>query len=123
MKTSLKLALALGLLLSSFSIGYGAASSDMFLTDVSENDWYYQSVNQLVNYGMLQGYEDSTFRGSNNLNRAEMAVMMVRMMDLVKNSCIDVDAGKLYYEGDEWNDGEAMYQCMDGQIQETGAIN
>jgi hypothetical protein len=120
MKTPYLAGLVLGLSLISFGIGYAASSSNF--NDVFENDWYYDGVTTLTNYGLLQGYSDGTFKPANDVNRAEMAVMMARMVDLLKNqSC--VDGSKIYLEGDEWDDGETMYSCTDGSVKEIGAIN
>ncbi len=120
-KNTYRLLLVALLVLTSFGIGFAAASSNF--SDVSEDDWYYGGVTTLTDYGLLQGYDDGTFRGSNDVNRAEIAVMMARMVDLVKNSCVDTESGKIYFEGDGWENGEDIYECIDGSAQVVGVID
>ncbi|WP_035988424.1 iron uptake porin [Leptolyngbya sp. KIOST-1] len=52
-------------------------------SDVLPSDWAFQSLSNLVeNYGCLQGYPDSTFRGQRSLTRFEFAAGL--------NACLDV---------------------------------
>jgi hypothetical protein len=54
-------------------------------SDVSPADWAFQALNNLVeNYGCIQGYPDSTFRGQRTLTRFEFAAGL--------NACLDVIA-------------------------------
>ena len=47
-------------------------------TDVNSGDWYYGSVGAAVQYGIVLGYEDNTFRPLNNITRQEAMAMMQR---------------------------------------------
>lgn len=49
-------------------------------SDVSPNDWAYQSVEQLAAAGVINGYPDGTFKGQNNITRYEMAQMVAKAM-------------------------------------------
>ena len=49
-------------------------------TDVSSDSWAYQSVAQLANAGIINGYPDGTFKGQNNITRYEMAQMVAKAM-------------------------------------------
>ena len=49
-------------------------------SDVTPNDWAYQSVAQLVAAGVINGYPDGTFKGQNNITRYEMAQMVAKAM-------------------------------------------
>lgn len=49
--------------------------SDGYFSDISPFDKHYDRINELVNNGMVSGYEDGTFRPANGLTRAEAAVM------------------------------------------------
>lgn len=51
-------------------------------TDVSESHKYYSSIAALVEKGIIQGYEDGTFREEATLTRAEMAKMIAIGFDL-----------------------------------------
>lgn len=50
------------------------------LTDLSENDWYYKTVNAAVNNGLITGYEDATFRGANAVTKNEFIAIMARIL-------------------------------------------
>ncbi len=49
-------------------------------SDVTPNDWAYQSVSQLASAGIINGYPDGTFKGQNNITRYEMAQMVAKAM-------------------------------------------
>ena len=49
-------------------------------SDVTPNDWAYQSVAQLAAAGVINGYPDGTFKGQNNITRYEMAQMVAKAM-------------------------------------------
>jgi len=52
------------------------------LTDVKEDVWYTGYVNALVAEGVINGYEDDTFRPNEELSRAEFAKMVVEAYGL-----------------------------------------
>ena len=49
-------------------------------SDVTPQDWAYQSVAQLAAAGVINGYPDGTFKGQNNITRYEMAQMVAKAM-------------------------------------------
>ena len=49
-------------------------------SDVTPQDWAYQSVAQLAAAGVINGYPDGTFKGQNNITRFEMAQMVAKAM-------------------------------------------
>lgn len=49
-------------------------------SDVTSDSWAYQSVAQLANSGIINGYPDGTFKGQNNITRYEMAQMVAKAM-------------------------------------------
>lgn len=51
-------------------------------TDVKETDPYYAAIAALVDKGIIKGYEDYTFRQSEPLTRAQMALMVVLGFEL-----------------------------------------
>ncbi len=59
------------------TICYGAS-----FTDLSENHWAYNNVSRLVDYGIISGYQDGSFKPSNPITRAEFAKMVVLTLDL-----------------------------------------
>ena len=53
-------------------------------SDVDASSWAYQSVEQLANAGIINGYPDGTFKGNNPITRYEMAQMVAKAMaDLI----------------------------------------
>ena len=51
-------------------------------SDVSASDWFNNAISTLTNAGILDGYEDGTFRPNGNITRAEFATIAVRFFDL-----------------------------------------
>lgn len=49
-------------------------------SDVGEGDWFAQSVDELSNAGIIQGYPDDTFRPYETVTRAQFAAMMDRAL-------------------------------------------
>jgi hypothetical protein len=71
------------------------------LTDVQPSDWAFQALQSLVeNYGCIQGYPDSTFRGQRPLTRFEFAAGL--------NACLDVLATLIAQSGINPDDLEAI---------------
>ncbi len=50
-------------------------------SDVSEDDWYNNAVSTLTNAGIIDGYEDGTFKPNGNITRAEFATIAVRFFE------------------------------------------
>lgn len=49
-------------------------------TDVAADAWYNNAISTMVNAGIIQGYEDGTFRPNANITRAEFAAIASRFM-------------------------------------------
>lgn len=73
-----------------------SVSSASAYTDVYEYDSYYTSVNRLSDLGIVSGYEDGTFRASNQITRAEFAKLIVCAMDAEKAARAYGTASKFY---------------------------
>ncbi|UBV42702.1 S-layer homology domain-containing protein [Deinococcus taeanensis] len=54
------------------------------LTDVPAGHWAKDAIDRLVAQGILLGYPDGTFRGTQNLTRYEAAVIIARLLDQMK---------------------------------------
>ena len=61
-------------------LGVTSAFAANPFSDVTPNDWAYQSVAQLAQAGVINGYPDGTFKGQNNITRYEMAQMVAKAM-------------------------------------------
>lgn len=46
--------------------------------DVKTTSWSYDSIIKIAKYGVMNGYEDATFRPKNKISREEMAVTLMR---------------------------------------------
>lgn len=57
-----------------------SASSSSTFSDVQSGDWYAGVVNAAVQSGIVDGYEDGTFRPNAQINREELAAMVVRAL-------------------------------------------
>ena len=76
LKKLTSLLIALAMLVSMFTTV--AFAQDIKFSDVAEDHPFYQAIYTLVNRGVLNGYEDGTFKPDNTITRAEFAkVIMV----------------------------------------------
>ncbi|KKP37179.1 hypothetical protein A2483_00475 [Candidatus Peregrinibacteria bacterium RIFOXYC2_FULL_33_13] len=73
--------IALGLLIS--FIPATIAATTFF--DVQLNSWYNDSVMKLSGLGIIQGYSDGSYKPDKNVNRAELAVIIDRLLTYVEN--------------------------------------
>lgn len=60
------------------TIGIGSKGEDTVPTfsDVEEGKWYYDVITYAAKNGIVNGYEDSTFRPENEITRAEFATIL-----------------------------------------------
>ncbi|MFC1655538.1 S-layer homology domain-containing protein [Patescibacteria group bacterium] len=63
-----------------------AFAASKFFSDVPADTWYSEAVASLSDKGIIEGYEDGTFGPTNNVNRAELAVMLDRLIDYMETS-------------------------------------
>lgn len=52
-------------------------------TDVDESDWYADDVRWAKDIGLVQGYDDDTFRPDRKITRAEVISLMHRLYDIM----------------------------------------
>lgn len=50
------------------------------LTDVTPDNWYYKIINIAVVNGLIDGYEDNTFRGGNAVTKNEFTAIVARIL-------------------------------------------
>ncbi|MBD3330338.1 hypothetical protein GF354_02285 [Candidatus Peregrinibacteria bacterium] len=72
------------------SVGTALAMSELF-SDVPENEWYAESVMNLTDMGIIEGSPDGTYRPDNYVNRAELAVILNRFDEYLKDDDVDDD--------------------------------
>ncbi|MDP9764948.1 S-layer homology domain-containing protein [Deinococcus enclensis] len=61
------------------------------LTDVPAGHWAKDAIDKLVSRGIILGYPDGTFRGTQNLTRYEAAVIIARLLDQMRSGEVAVD--------------------------------
>lgn len=70
-------------------------------SDIPYGQWYTSAVSYCYDVGYVGGYEDKTFRPNRTLTRAEMSVIMDKMLKLsgsAENTFSDVKTGTWYTE-------------------------
>ena len=58
--------------------GQPAAAAKAAFKDLKEGQWYTEAVNWAASVGVVNGYEDNTFRPDQNITREEMTAMLAR---------------------------------------------
>lgn len=62
------------------TLGYTDFEGAAGFPDVTEKNWYYVYALAAQKQGYVEGYEDKTFRGSNNITRQEMCAILNRLL-------------------------------------------
>lgn len=73
-------------MLTSMLCTINASAKNSTFTDVGEETIYYDAVERLGILGIVNGYEDNTYRPSNNVTRAEFCKIVVMILDKEKES-------------------------------------
>ncbi|MCK8827303.1 S-layer homology domain-containing protein [Natroniella acetigena] len=60
--------------------------------DVEGHHWAYDALTQVAEAGILEGYEDGTYRGEEELTRYQVAVLTARMLDEVEANNNELEA-------------------------------
>jgi len=61
-----------------------AFAASKFFSDVPSNAWYSDAVARLSDKGIINGYPNGTFGPTNNVKRAELAVMLDRLIEYME---------------------------------------
>ena len=70
-----------------------ASGGSVNFTDVTSNAWYYNYLCTAVNYGWINGKADGSFAPNANITRAEVAVIVCRMLDRSGDASAIADGG------------------------------
>ncbi|WP_435169434.1 S-layer homology domain-containing protein [Paenibacillus glycanilyticus] len=71
------------LVVKALGLAAGSETSVPSFTDVASSAWYASYVKTAVQYGIVKGMSDGTFRPNQEITRQEMAVMLARALVLV----------------------------------------
>jgi hypothetical protein len=74
--------LLLGLLIPSFNHVQAAVT----FKDVPSNFWAKKEIDDLINNKIIKGYQDGTFKPNNHVTNAQVALMLVRALNLNTNN-------------------------------------
>jgi hypothetical protein len=89
-------------------------------TDVTTDAWYYRYLYYATQIGIIDGYEDGTFRPNNLVSRQEMAVIVYRMANYTGTALTAVNAAKTFDDAYEIADWAAEAISV---LQQAGVIN
>jgi hypothetical protein len=83
-------------LTAALSFGFAAAQTAPAaqvptLTDVPAGHWAKDAIDKIVAKGIILGYPDGTFRGTQNLTRYEAAVIIARLLDQMGTGAVTTD--------------------------------
>lgn len=81
MKRKMAMALAAALVAGSLPVTASAAT----FTDINEVSWASSTIQAVSDKGLINGYEDGTFRAKNNVTYSEAMVMIYNLMDKTGN--------------------------------------
>ncbi|WP_312813099.1 S-layer homology domain-containing protein [Sedimentibacter sp.] len=81
--------------------------------DVNANNKYYNEIKRLYNSGIISGYEDGTFKGSNNITRAEAAALINRVYQDIKTSDSSRYLNKIEFMPIKGEDMYSYFQTYD----------
>jgi len=132
--------LIMGLMLSSFTFADTTDTTNQddrqIYSDVAETDWFYNAVQTMSKYGIINGYGDGTFKPMNVVNRDEFAKMMVSALKLElgedDSSFADVEdtywatpyieTAKKYLTGYKQSTGEVYFKPKENAVREDMAV-
>ena len=94
------------ILTAALSFGFAAAQTAPAaqvptLTDVPAGHWAKDAIDKIVAKGIILGYPDGTFRGTQNLTRYEAAVIVARLLDQIAQGTVTTSTGTTTTVGGE----------------------
>ncbi|HEU4963846.1 MAG TPA: S-layer homology domain-containing protein, partial [Bacilli bacterium] len=64
-------------------LGFEQNAADASFSDVTADDWYAGYLQPIVDAGIVNGFEDGTFRANNNITRQDAVVMLTRAVEFL----------------------------------------
>lgn len=118
--TSMFLVLAMLLSLAPMNI-FAAETNNTVFSDMKETDYYAQAATALEHLGIISGYPDGTYGAEKSVTRAEMAVVVCKMID--KTAEAEEAKGKTDFDdvaSDHWASGYINIAAKEGIISGDG---
>ncbi|SDH18738.1 Uncharacterized conserved protein YkwD, contains CAP (CSP/antigen 5/PR1) domain [Alteribacillus persepolensis] len=110
-----KLALAISILSIMLWIALPLHAEESIFSDVDESFWAADEISYIAQQDIVHGYDDSTFRPANHVNRAQTAAMIARALDLETPR----ESSQVFHDVDE---SHAMYDSITA-VAEAGIMN
>ena len=85
----------------------GESSAGILFSDVDSSDWYFDYVSTAVSLGIVQGYNDGTFKPAQTVNRAEAMKMLLAAAEISVNTPSSAPFADA--QTTEWFSGYAAY--------------
>lgn len=82
MKKACAILILIILIISSISFGIVESTTTKTFKDIDENAWYYNDVIKMIEYEIINGYDDNTFKPNNFVKRNEYAKMLVKSLKI-----------------------------------------
>lgn len=89
------------------SLGLSSVTSATYFKDVTSDAWYTGVVNAAAKAGIVDGYEDGTFRPNAQITREELAAMVVRSFEYAGGK-VEVDASAQAQILGQWSDANKI---------------
>lgn len=71
-----------------FILVFSTVVSAATIKDVNQDHWAYQSVMKLVDEGLIQLYEDGTFRGNDKISRYQLAEIIAKILEKIDSGSV-----------------------------------
>ncbi|MFC1616463.1 S-layer homology domain-containing protein, partial [Patescibacteria group bacterium] len=72
----------IGILISTSAVSFAKKKS--VFHDIEDDEWYTEAVQNLTDLGIITGYEDGSFKPSQKVNRAELVVVLDRLISYIE---------------------------------------
>lgn len=100
---------------------FAAETNNTVFSDMKETDYYAQAATALEHLGIISGYPDGTYGAEKSVTRAEMAVVVCKMID--KTAEAEEAKGKTDFDdvaSDHWASGYINIAAKEGIISGDG---
>ena len=78
-----------------------AEGAEMNFTDVSDKDWFYETVKTAASGGLILGDADGSFRPGEKITRQEIAVILNRYIEKTGKNLKKVNSATVFEDADE----------------------
>lgn len=105
--------LIIGILIGAIPTGFLTAS---IYSDVSAEDWYYMTIIDLKEKGIIENYQGGSYDSESNISRAELAMIIDSLMEVTRAGCVYAD--RFYFDDDVISRTDALeYSCQNGKVE------